>query len=173
MASDDPKQQLTGDDAIEKVRDLLEHFRTVMMVTTAPSGEVHVRPWGLQGKASDFDGVLWFFADDRGRAVKEIGGGAPVQLILQSDDKNSYMHLFGRASLSSDRAKIEELFSVFMKTWFPQGKNDPNLRLVRFEAEGGSFWDSPGGMLQVLGAFTKALVTGKEGKGGEMGDLTL
>jgi general stress protein 26 len=173
MASDDPKQKLSGEEAVEKVRTLLGHFRSAMVMTTAPSGEIHVRPWGLQGKAEDFDGTLWFFADARGRAVKEIGSGAPVQLVLQSDDKNSYMHLLGRASLSSDRAKIEELFSVFMKTWFPEGKNDKNLRLVRFDADGGSFWDSPGGMVQVLGAFVKTLVTGKEGKGGEMGDLAL
>jgi general stress protein 26 len=173
MASDDNTQHLSGEAAIEKVRDLLEHFRSTMMVSTGASGEIHVRPWGLQGKAEDFEGELWFFVDGRSRAIREIAEGASIQLVFQSDDDNAYLHLTGTAEISTDRAKIGELFTPFMKTWFPEGEDDPNLNLVRFEAERGSFWDSPGGMLQVLAAFTKSLVTGKEGKGGEMGDLAL
>jgi general stress protein 26 len=173
MASDDNTQHLSGEAAIEKVRGLLEHFRSTMMVTTGAAGEIHVRPMGLQGKASEFDGALWFFVDGRTRAIREIGAGSPVQLVFQSDDDSSYLHLTGTATISQDRAKIEELFTAFMKTWFPEGKDDPNLNLVRFDAVGGSYWASPGGMLQVLAAFTKALVTGKEGKGAEIGDLAL
>jgi general stress protein 26 len=172
MASDDNTQHLSGEAAIEKVRDLLDHFRSAMVVSTDDSGEIHVRPWGLQGKAEQFDGVLWFFVDGRSRAIHEIAD-SPIQLIFQSDDDNAYLYLAGTADVSTDRAKIEELFTPFMKTWFPEGPNDPNLNLVRFEAERGSFWDSPGGMLQVLAAFTKSVVTGREGKGGEMGDLAL
>ena len=173
MASDDPTQHLSGDEAIQKVRGLLEHFRTTMMLTRDASGEVHVRPMGLQGKASEFQGSLWFFVDNRTRASREIADGSPVELVFQSDDKMAYLHLVGTAATSSDRAKMEELFTAFMKTWFPKVVDDPHLTLVRFEADRGSFWYSPGGMVQVLAALTKTLVTGKEGKGGQMGDLEL
>src|ERR1019366_186677 len=49
----------------------------------------------------------------------------------------------------------------------------PHLTLIRFEASGGSYWDSPGGMLHVAASFAKSLATGVPGKGGEAGDLHL
>ena len=55
----------------------------------------------------------------------------------------------------------------------PTASDHPHLTLIRFDAHGGSFWDSPAGLLQVLGAFTKSVVIKKSGKGGESGTLLL
>lgn len=68
---------------------------------------------------------------------------------------------------------MKDLFTPLLKTWFPKGLDDPRMTLIRFEADHGDFWDSPGGMLQVLGAFTKAVLTGQRGQGGEMGEVRL
>jgi general stress protein 26 len=173
MASDDQREQLSGNEAVQRVQGLLEHFRSAMMMTTSASGELHVRPMALRGKASDFDGVMWFLADDRSRAVEEIGAGAPLQLVFQSDDDSAYLHLAGTGKVLWDRGKIEELFSPLFKTWFPEGPTDPHVALIRFDVDRGSFWESPGGFLRVLAAFTKSVVTGREGKGAEIGDVTL
>ena len=54
-----------------------------------------------------------------------------------------------------------------------QGLDDPRMTMIRFDADHGDYWDSPGGMLQVLAAFTKAIVTGTRGQGGEMGEVKL
>ena len=59
-------------------------------------------------------------------------------------------HLDGHATVGRDRRKMEELFTPIIKTWFPEGLDDPHLTLIRFEAGRGNFWDSKAGMLQVL-----------------------
>ena len=169
----DKKDQLSGDDAIEKVRALLPQFRSAMMLTHGPKGEVHVRPLGLQGDLSTFGGVLWFFTDERSRKVQESAGGVPVSIICQSDENSAYLHLTGTATIVRDMPKMRELYSPIIKTWFPEGLDDPHLTLIRFEASGGSYWDSPGGMLHVAASFAKSLATGVPGKGGEAGDLHL
>lgn len=55
-------QHLSGDAALTKVRELLKHFRSTMMVTTV-NGIPHSRPMGMQGDAEKFEGELWFFSD--------------------------------------------------------------------------------------------------------------
>jgi general stress protein 26 len=165
-------QHLSDEAAVTKVRQLLKHFRSTMMITAA-NGAPHARPMGLQGDAKDFGGVLWFFTDRNCRKVEEIKQNPSISLLFQSDSDSAYMHLFGHASLSDDKAKMKELYTPLLKTWFPAGLEDPRLTLIRFEADHGDFWDSPGGMLQVLAAFTKAVVTGKRAQGGEMGEVKL
>jgi general stress protein 26 len=169
----DARDQLAGDAAIEKVRALLPRFRSAMMVTHVSTGDIHVRPLGLQGDLATFGGVLWFFVDDRSRKVHESANHAPVSLICQNDDKSTYLHLTGTATIVRDLPKMRELYSPILLTWFPEGLDDPHLTLLKFEATGGSYWDSPGGMLQVAAAFATSVVTGTPGKGGEAGDLRL
>jgi len=165
-------QLLAGDDALEKIRALLGEFRTAML-TTVEAGIIRTRPMGVQGKAEDFAGTLWFFTDDRSHALQELEHGARSSLIFQSDAKNAYLQLEGRAAEVRDREKMQELYTPLLKTWFPEGLDDPHLTLIRFDADSGHFWDSPGGMFQVLGAFAKALVTHEPAQGGEKGDLEL
>jgi general stress protein 26 len=164
---------LTGDDAMAKVRELLKHFRSALMVTRFNSDELHARPMGLLGDAAKFEGSLWFFSDESSTKTKELINDTSVSLMFQSDSNSAYMHLVVRAATVTDRAKMEELYTPLIRTWFPKGLEDPALTLIRFDADHGQFWDSPGGMLQVLAAFTKAVVTGKPGQGGEAGDLEL
>jgi len=45
------------------------------------------------------------------------------------------------------------------------------MTLIRFDADRGDFRDSPGGPLQVLADFTRAVVTGTPGQGAEMGEV--
>jgi general stress protein 26 len=169
----DRAEQLIGEEALDKVRGLLKYFRSAMLTTVDSTGAISTRPMGVQGHPDAFQGTLWFFADDRSPKVQIIQGGAATALVMQSDDKSAYLHFAGRASVSKDRSKMEELYTPFIKTWFPEGLDDPNITLIRFDADRVDYWESPGGVLQVLGAFTKAIVTGEPGAGGHAGRANL
>jgi general stress protein 26 len=167
-------EHLAGNSAIAKARELLTSFRTAMFVTTTLDGaELHMRPLAILGDSSVFGGTLWFFTDDRSRKVREIEREPRVSLVFQNDQDSRYLQLTGTAAVVPDRAKMRELYTVGVKTWFPDGLDDPHLTLIRFDASGGAFWDSPGGMLQVLAAFTKSVVTGTPGKSGRAGTMNL
>jgi len=165
--------RLTGESATAKVRELLSRFRAGMFVTRASDGGIHVRPLGLQDDGSAFDGTLWFFVDDRSRKVRDLADNAQASVMCQSDESGCYLHLRGRATVVRDRAKMQALYSMRLRTWFPGGVDDPHMTLVRFDAADGEFWDSPGGVLQAVGAFTKALVTGAPGRSGRAGAIDL
>ncbi|BDC48166.1 general stress protein [Bryobacterales bacterium F-183] len=166
---------LQGQEALDKVRSLLKEFRSTMLITKALGADrdIHSRPMGVQGDPDKFVGTLWFFTDRNCQKVREIQANPAVSLVFQSDSDNAYMHLYGTAQQVDDAAKMKELYTPLLKTWFPEGLDDPRLTLLRVNVDRGNFWDSPGGMLQVLGAFTKAIITGQRGQGGEMGEVRL
>jgi len=169
----DQKEQLTGEEALNKIRELLKHFRSAMLTTVTAVGVISTRPMGVQGDPDQFDGTLWFFTDDRSPKAQLVKTGAHTALVLQNDDKSTYLHMTGRASVERNMTKMQEFYTPLLRTWFPDGLEDPNLALIRFDADKVDYWESPGGMLQVLGAFTKAVVTGEPGVGGTIGTANL
>jgi general stress protein 26 len=170
---EDAKTQLSGDAAIAKVRELLPKFHSAMMVTRGYAGNLHARPLALQGDLSRFGGVLWFFADARSRKIQESADHASVSLLCQNDEAGVYLHLTGVVAVVRDLPKMRELYSPRLKTWFPEGLDDPNLTLIKFAAADGAYWDTPGGLLRVLASFAKSVATGTPGFGGNTGELHL
>ena len=167
-------EHLEGDAAVTKARALLPSFRTAMLITKGTeAGELHMRPMGLQGDLSSFGGTLWFFADDRSHKVHEIEREPRVHLAFQNEPESRYLQLAGTAALVSDRAKMRELFTPDSRAWFPGGVDDPHLVLIRIDVTNGTFWESPGGIVHVLAAFTKSVVTGTPGKSGRSGTIDL
>jgi general stress protein 26 len=169
----DQKEQLVGEEALNKIRTLLKHFRSAMLTTVTAVGVISTRPMGVQGDPDAFEGTLWFFCDVRSPKAKLVQTGAHTALVLQNDDKSTYLHMSGRASVERNMSKMQELETPLLKTWFPDGLEDPNLTLIRFDADKVDYWESPGGALQVMGAFAKAVVTGEPGAGGHAGVANL
>ncbi len=163
----DEKEFLTGTDALAKLGELLKEFPIAFMVTVS-NGDVSARPIGIVGDHA-FDGTLWFITDKRSRKVQAIESGASTTLLFQNDKAGSYLQLTGRAAVVDDRAKLEELYTTLQRTWFPKGLDDPNITLLRFDADGGSFWDSHDSYLRLAVAFAKSIATGEPGRSGNAG----
>ena len=167
-------EHLAGDDAIAKVRKLLPNFRAAFFATgLSRRTHPHERPLALQGEPSVFGGTLWFFADHRSPKIHELSADPTVSLFFQNDGDSCYMQLDGSAAVVQDRPKMRELYTPTLKTWFPEGLDDPNLTLIRFDAVAGSYWESPGGVLQAMTAYAESVVTGSPGKSGRSGTLSL
>ena len=110
-------------------------------MVTVWNGEVTARPIGVVGD-EEFNGSLWFITDKRSRKVAAIESGATTTLLFQNDKNGDYLQLTGRASVVEDRARLEQLYTTLQRTWFPKGLDDPDITLVRFDADGGNYWDS-------------------------------
>jgi len=164
----DEKELLHGEDARQKVQELLETFPIAFMITLV-NGELTARPIGIVGGTSKFDGTLWFITDKRSRKVAAIEAGALTTLLFQNDKEGSYLQLAGRASVIDDRAKLEELYTTLQRTWFPKGVDDPDITLVRFDATEANYWDSHDSYVRLAAAFVKSVATGSPGKSGNAG----
>ena len=164
----DEKDILKGDAALAKLRELLTDFPIAFMVTI-DGGDVTARPIGVVGDHAAFDGTLWFITDKRSRKVRAIESGATTTLLFQNDKDGAYLQLTGRASVVDDQEKLKQLYTTLQRTWFPKGVDDPDITLVRFDADAGNYWDSHDSVVRLAVAFAKSLVTGTPGKSGNAG----
>lgn len=141
----------------EKLMDILKTFRNAMLVTQANDGTLRSRPMALL-KVEE-DGDLWFISGYSSAKIDEIAAHAQVNVSLQKE--RAFLSLSGRATISRDRAKIDELWTEECKVYFPQGKDDPNIALIKVSPSEGEYWDNEGlNGLKFLLESVKAYLTG-------------
>lgn len=160
----------TREESIAKLKELLEGIDFAMLTTIA-GGKFRSRPMSTQ--EVDENGDLWFFTSDETHKVEEIEADNRVGVAYSKPNDNTYVSVFGRAEVSKDRAKIEELWSPILKAWFPKGLDDPSLCLLKITIEEAEYWDSPNSTLVQFAGFVKALVTGQQADGGEYGRINM
>jgi general stress protein 26 len=168
----DKEQRLSGDAAYEKVRGLLADFPIAFMITTTDGGS-DARPIGVVGDHGAFDGTLWFITDRRSNKVSQIAHGAGTLLVFQNDERGTYLHLSGQATVVEDPQRLRELYTPVQRTWFPDGPDDPNITLIRFDAREAHYWEGHQSTVRLVLAFVKAVVTGSPGSSGDAGTAQL
>ncbi len=140
--------ELSRAESIYKVRELLQDMRICMLTTVQADGSLHSRPMALQ--QVQFDGDLWFFTQRSSGKAFEVAAKRSVSVTAQSADLKSFLALRGYGYMVVDEAKNAALWNPAYTAWFPQGLNDPQLALLRVEAQTAEYWASPSGVVTYL-----------------------
>ena len=82
---------------------------------------------------------IWFFASTDNQIVEAVREGRRAIATFAAKGE-LYASIRGSLSLSQDRAMIEKLWNPQAEVWFENGKDDPKLRLLRFDAEQAEIW---------------------------------
>lgn len=86
----------------------------------------------------DQPNTLFFFAGRDNRIAQ--GGQAMAQFVGKGHD--FFACLSGHVAVDNDRAQIDKLWNNHVEAWFPQGKSDPNLTLLRFDINSAELWET-------------------------------
>lgn len=156
---------------ISQLAALIKDVEVAMFTTTGVDGRLYSRPLGTQ--EVEFDGDLWFATSADSPKVAEIALNPRVNVAYASPSKNTYVSVAGTARIVDDRAKVEELWSPAMKLFFPEGKDDPRLRLIHVRAETAEYWDGPGTLLGKALSFVLSAVQDEPGRLGDNGFVDL
>lgn len=127
-------------DTKEHLFELLKDFDTTMLVTVDNDGGLHARPMAVA--SLEADGDTYLVTSIESPKVAEIKDYPSVALTFQSG--RQYAALRGRAAIVRDRHLIGKLWKAPWKLWFPKGKDDPEITLLKFDAESGEYWDNSG-----------------------------
>lgn len=113
--------------------------------------------------------ALWFITANGTDLVEALRKGArEARYILASGDGKLYARVDGRAALSDDRKKLDEIWNFVAASWFEEGKEDEDLALVRMDLSEAEIWATDGG-LKFLYETAKANVTGEKPDMGDQG----
>ncbi|GAA3650005.1 pyridoxamine 5'-phosphate oxidase family protein [Microbacterium marinilacus] len=151
------------DDDRATIAKIVKAAKVGLLTTVSPDGQLHSRP--LVAQDVEFDGDLWFFAQDDSAKVRDIAAHGQVNVAFESG--KGYLSLAGTATVVRDEQKIEEYWSPGVEAWFPEGREDPTVALIRVHAETAEYWanDEP----RIVSAFkiAKAAVGGGQPDVGE------
>ncbi|WP_159499763.1 pyridoxamine 5'-phosphate oxidase family protein [Microbacterium sp. 18062] len=149
------------DDTHQTLTTLIERFRFAFLTTVQTDGTLVAHPLTVQ--EAEFDGDLWFIIAKDAPAALNLERDAHAGISLSSND--AWVSLSGTARLVEDRAKLDELWSPSVEAWFPNGKEDPNVGLLHFAADGAEYWHSPGGtIVRAFASLTHRRVEGENAK---------
>lgn len=82
---------------------------------------------------------LWFFTSSENHIVEALAQGRRAIATFAAKGE-LYASMQGNLSLSQDRAMIDRLWNPQVAAWYEKGKDDPKLRLLRFDAERAEIW---------------------------------
>jgi len=171
MSTPDYKNDPPEDNSFARLREVMDGLRTAILMTSSQedSQKLHGRPMSIA--AFEDDNSCWFFTSIDSPKVQEAKADSEGYVICQDSARQVVMR--GHIGITKDRAKIDKYWSKGVEIWFPEGKDDPRLCLMRFVVQEAEYWDLSGTKklryyLEAAKAFVKGetpeAVAGQHGK---------
>jgi general stress protein 26 len=162
-------EDLGGRRAVEQVRAIVEKAENCFFCTkTRVEGSNGARPMNI--REVDPVGNLWFLSAADSHLNQELALDRSVTLYLQGSPHSDFLQINGRAAVSTDKARIKELWNPIIKTWFTEGVDDPRITVIKVTPTDGCYWDTKhgnfvAGIKMLIGAMVgKTLDDSIEGK---------
>ena len=166
------EKNLQNEQALEKFRTLVKDVNICMFITnTRDEAETHTRPMATVDVEDD--GTLWFYTDIRSIKVDEVATDHDVHLVYSHPGKDSYLDIWGTASVVKDKETLKEKWSPMVKVYFSDGVDDPNLALLKVKPQDCYYWDNETGKMVYFLKAAASVITGKRLAEGAEGNLEL
>lgn len=156
---------MASEDDREEFWDRLEDTRTGMFGT---EGRFVPMTHSLEPE----DGCLWFLTAKQTPMAKAAAEGAETHYVVSSDKEGIYADIVGKLSVSSDREKLDEVWNFVAESFYDEGKDDPDLVLVKLVPHKAEVWLGPESGLGFLISLAKSKLTGDQPDMGKHFSLT-
>ena len=165
------EKNLQCSEAVKKLQVMVNEIRTCLFITSGKTGTSTSRPMAVVD--TDDAGNIWFFADINSNKVNDIELEHFVQLVFAHPGKDSYLDVKGRATVITDKRIIGEKWNPMVKAWFPDGKDDSAVCLIRIKTDEAHYWDTNSTKMVQFLQTALSIVTGKQLVEGVHGELNL
>lgn len=92
---------------------------------------------------ADVSGMIWFFTSRQSRFA-ELG---PVTATLCAKGHDLFARFAGTLAEEKDHARFEKQWNAYVAAWFPGGKTDPDILMLRMDLGDAAIWDANLGLL--------------------------
>ncbi len=162
-------KNLISQDAIEKVKELAIDISVCMFCTDLERLPIDTRPMSVQDV--DDEGNIWFISSKTSNKNFDIASDKRVQLFFSKVADSHYLSVYGEATIYTDQATIEELWTPIAKAWFKEGKKDPDVSLIKVTPLDAYYWDTTSGKIVSLIKIAASALVGMKSDGGVEGRL--
>lgn len=155
--------------ALRKLGEMLDEIEVAMMTTHAADGSMVSRP--LQTLKLDDNGELIFFTGADSHKIEELTANRDVNLAYAHRGEGRYVSVRGQVRIDRDKATIDQLWSPAQKIFFPQGRDDPNLVVLRVRVCDAAYWESADNFLAKAIDFARGMLSEDAANLGEHGRI--
>jgi general stress protein 26 len=149
-------------EAAKTVHELIKDIKTAMLTTISQEGLVS-RPMKTQDV--EFDGTLWFLTKKDTDKFHELLRNQHVNVAYAG---KSFVSIRGKAELVEDKEKLKQFWNPMYEKLLETNFDDPNLILIKVNAETAEYWDS-GNILKMV-TFMFSRMVGKNTEGTKMNE---
>lgn len=110
----------------------------IVMLGLDGAEDGHTRP--MTAQVEDDRSPLWFFATKDHALVQKIGAGQRAIATFASKGHDLFATVQGSLSVNTDRSVVDRLWNRHVAAWYEGGKDDPNLALLRLDAQKAEVW---------------------------------
>lgn len=165
-------KDLNHKEAINKLKSLVEEITICLFCTDLKTDDGSTcRPMSAINVCDE--GNIWFFSEKNSDKNNAIINDKNVQLIFSHPSKSSYLVVNGEAKIILDKTKIEELWTPMAKIWFKEGKDDPNISVIKVTPTTAYYWDTEGKRMTNFIRMVASVITGTNFLNEEEGTITL
>jgi general stress protein 26 len=157
--------------SVRQLRRLLGGMSVGMLTTQTSDGETRSRPMLVH--AVDDGGWLWFLTDRSSRKACELVHNPHASIAFQSPKGDRYVSVQGTAVVVQDDLQVKRMWNASYRTWFPKGKQDPEIVLVAVRVRRAEYWLVPRSRLPRIAGAIAAMVTRRRTESGRHGILDL
>jgi general stress protein 26 len=97
------------------------------------------------GADKEDGGQLYFFASRTEHLVTALGQSHRAVATYAAKGHKLFAHIHGTLTLANDRAVIDRLWNPVIASWYKDGKDDPDLALIRFDTDEANIWKAETG----------------------------
>jgi general stress protein 26 len=91
----------------------------------------------------DANSAIWFFTS-KDNHLAEMG---PATCTFASKDHDMFARFEGTLTEETSRERLDKQWSNFVEAYFPGGKDDPNLLMLRMDLGNAELWAADQGIL--------------------------
>jgi general stress protein 26 len=102
------------------------------------------RPMTAIFESDEDRGPLWFFTSRTSELARSGGGAAKAHFVAKGHDL--FARIEGRLTEDTDPAMVEQLWNPHVAAWY-EGKNDPDITLLRLDLESAEIWENASSLL--------------------------
>ncbi|MFN3524230.1 MAG: pyridoxamine 5'-phosphate oxidase family protein [Phenylobacterium sp.] len=130
--------------------DLQSH--QIGMLGVADQAPRHIQP--MTAFAEPDQGELWFFSRNDTDLVRRIEDGSPALFVFQTKDIQAC--LTGDLVVRHDDARMDKYWNAVVSAWYPEGKDDPHLTMLRMRVADAEVWLREAGPVRFAWEIAKA-----------------
>ena len=165
-------ENLNNKEAIDKLKRLVNEITICLFCTDLKIDDGSTcRPMSAL-KVCD-QGNIWFFSEKDSDKNTAIVKDKNVQLFFSHPATGSHLVVNGEAKIVLDKTIIEELWTPVAKIWFKEGRDDPNISVIKVKPTSAYYWDTDGNRMINLLKMVASVVTGTNLVTGKEGTITV